>query len=227
MCTVGLRGRQDSSGGSDGGYSLRIGLRRPLAIHRAGLLPCRQPCRGMGIPPCDRCIFARTRHVDHPTDQSCWRSVGRGIPPQSGVTTGVTRGEFTERSFLHRKGSCLVGHRLNDRANDPIVPLRIAFDLDGVFADMDGALTQQARALFGTVNESVATADDTGACAPTESASPEPPPVPLPITARQQRRLWEHIERSTTSGRRSRDRAGVARPARGALRNRGDGRSSS
>jgi hypothetical protein len=74
------------------------------------------------------------------------------------------------------------------------VPLRIAFDLDGVFADMDGALAQQAKALFGTVNESVATADDTGACAPTESASPEPPPVALPITARQQRRLWDHVE---------------------------------
>jgi FMN phosphatase YigB (HAD superfamily) len=29
------------------------------------------------------------------------------------------------------------------------VPLRIAFDLDGVLADMDGELTRQAEALFG------------------------------------------------------------------------------
>jgi len=29
------------------------------------------------------------------------------------------------------------------------VPLRIAFDLDGVFADMEGALTREAEAVFG------------------------------------------------------------------------------
>jgi len=29
------------------------------------------------------------------------------------------------------------------------VPLRIAFDMDGVLADMDGALLRHAKALFG------------------------------------------------------------------------------
>lgn len=47
------------------------------------------------------------------------------------------------------------------------MPLRIAFDLDGVLADMDGELARHSETLFGTKPA---------------------------LTARQQRRLWEHVE---------------------------------
>lgn len=81
--------------------------------------------------------------------------------------------------------------------------LRIAFDMDGVFADMDSELVRQAEILFG---EAVATR-------PVETANPAPagntPPgqpaegrAPdheislsrLQMTSRQQRQLWTHIE---------------------------------
>ena len=84
--------------------------------------------------------------------------------------------------------------------------MRIAFDLDGVFADMEGALAREAKALFGTVEESETGSDivesagsaRAGCHAEAETARAdrknELPPVRLPITARQQRRLWKHVE---------------------------------
>jgi len=74
------------------------------------------------------------------------------------------------------------------------VPLRIAFDLDGVFADMEGELLRQSKILFG---ESVVPApappaapDAPEADAAAESASPA---TKLQLTARQVARLWRHV----------------------------------
>jgi hypothetical protein len=89
------------------------------------------------------------------------------------------------------------------------LPLRIAFDLDGVLADMEGELMRQAEGLFGAsvirqapppepppepASESApaaATPDPPAGDAPLES---EPPLVRLQMSARQQRRLWRHVE---------------------------------
>jgi hypothetical protein len=85
------------------------------------------------------------------------------------------------------------------------VPLRIAFDLDGVFADMDTELQRQAELLFGK---------DENAAAARASAPPTPdaavpdvdsdrdivkadaPPATygIELTRRQTSRLWRHIE---------------------------------
>lgn len=75
--------------------------------------------------------------------------------------------------------------------------LRIAFDLDGVLADMEAELMRQARLLFGesvtAPAPSVAAAD-----APAEPANEPientPAVLKLRMTARQQRRLWTHVE---------------------------------
>jgi hypothetical protein len=99
------------------------------------------------------------------------------------------------------------------------MPLRLAFDLDGVLADMDGALVQQAEGLFGEAmtkrlldgsttasTEPAREVDDPTAAridsAKTANASQTagatsvedaPPIVRLQLTARQTRRLWHHI----------------------------------
>lgn len=81
--------------------------------------------------------------------------------------------------------------------------LRIAFDMDGVFADMDAELVRQAEILFG---QAVATqpveatnpafAGDTPPGQPAESRSPdhEISLARLQMTTRQQRQLWSHVE---------------------------------
>ncbi len=61
--------------------------------------------------------------------------------------------------------------------------LRIAFDLDGVLADMETELARISAVLFGVE----ADADD--ADAPPADA----PAVSLNLTARQQRRLWQRV----------------------------------
>ena len=82
------------------------------------------------------------------------------------------------------------------------VALRIAFDLDGVLADMESALVAQSEALFG---EAMTRRLETGAVdggvdaesAPDASAShtdDTPPLVRLRLTPRQQRRLWRHVQ---------------------------------
>ena len=54
--------------------------------------------------------------------------------------------------------------------------LRIAFDMDGVLADMDAALGDEAERLFG------------------EAPSADPPRPRNRLTPRQERRLWERVE---------------------------------
>jgi hypothetical protein len=79
--------------------------------------------------------------------------------------------------------------------------LRIAFDLDGVFADMDGELVRHAEALFGgpmtrKLEERAEEADQ----APTPTSEPDaaadavPATSRLNMTARQQSRLWHHVQ---------------------------------
>ena len=88
--------------------------------------------------------------------------------------------------------------------------LRVAFDLDGVLADMESELIRQAEALFG---EGLTTAPGgstprtesaPGAGESTEPASPTsleesqadiPRRPKLALTPRQQRRLWRHVAR--------------------------------
>jgi hypothetical protein len=87
------------------------------------------------------------------------------------------------------------------------VPLRIAFDLDGVFADMDEELVRQAEILFGETmtrrlkegapEAAPADASDSGQVAspvPTLEADNTPPMLKLNMTTRQQRKLWQHVE---------------------------------
>lgn len=79
--------------------------------------------------------------------------------------------------------------------------LRIAFDLDGVLADMEAELVRQAKLLFG---ESVTApvpptaeleaAADAPVEAGTEPIENTPAVLKLRMTARQQRRLWKHVE---------------------------------
>jgi hypothetical protein len=90
--------------------------------------------------------------------------------------------------------------------------LRIAFDLDGVFADMDAALAREAEALFGAAfaRRAAPDADPDGAEAGMSTDGPalathadntdrsaagdvSPPPIPLQMSSRQQRRLWHHV----------------------------------
>lgn len=67
------------------------------------------------------------------------------------------------------------------------MPLRIAFDMDGVLADMESALVQHAEGLFGADEPPAAPASD----APDVI---EPVIARLSITPRQQRRLWDRVE---------------------------------
>jgi len=90
------------------------------------------------------------------------------------------------------------------------VPLRIGFDLDGVFADMESALIRSATGVFGEAmiarlqeraNEDAApdttsTTDTEGAAdaaAPTVADS-TPPILRIKMTPRQTGRLWRHVE---------------------------------
>lgn len=96
------------------------------------------------------------------------------------------------------------------------MPLRIAFDLDGVVADMEAELVRQAELLFGpTMSERLHTPapdPDQAAARATEAADrpgdggaePQPaaetaldstpPLIKLNMTPRQQRKLWRHIQ---------------------------------
>jgi hypothetical protein len=68
--------------------------------------------------------------------------------------------------------------------------LRIAFDLDGVLADMDREVTRHAHALFSQPSALPADTVD-------EPADDDEPPVPSPprltLNARQRKALWRHI----------------------------------
>jgi hypothetical protein len=85
------------------------------------------------------------------------------------------------------------------------MPLRIAFDLDGVLADMESELRRQSEILFGgpmahQVLERADAGDSADAVDADEAAgSPDavpdfaPPVIQLDMTSRQQRRLWQHV----------------------------------
>src|SRR2546425_6336019 len=90
--------------------------------------------------------------------------------------------------------------------------LRIAFDLDGVLADMESELVRQAEILFGEpmtrrLEERATDAPPTDPPTETPGGSEEqrqasaetapenvPPLIKLNMTTRQQRRLWKHVE---------------------------------
>jgi hypothetical protein len=85
------------------------------------------------------------------------------------------------------------------------LPLRIAFDLDGVLADMDSVLVSQAEMLFGqamtrkiqghAVEARPAqqpASNTTGEAA--DAAGSAPPPARFDMTGRQEQRLWRHVE---------------------------------
>jgi hypothetical protein len=78
------------------------------------------------------------------------------------------------------------------------VSLRIAFDLDGVLADMEGRLVREATALFGErivqreeSEPGVEPVDGNGIAAQAELTPP--PLVSISLTSRQERRLWRHV----------------------------------
>jgi hypothetical protein len=76
------------------------------------------------------------------------------------------------------------------------LPLRVAFDLDGVLADMDSALYAEAQGLFGDKlerqQERVAQG---GKPSPDEAKGTPPVPPGLNLSARQISRLWRHVEK--------------------------------
>jgi hypothetical protein len=94
------------------------------------------------------------------------------------------------------------------------VALRIGFDMDGVFADMEAELLRQATVIFGEPMKrrleergqaEVTAADGEAADAPGDHASASqaaaetapdnvPTTMKMAMTARQQRRLWRHVE---------------------------------
>jgi hypothetical protein len=88
------------------------------------------------------------------------------------------------------------------------MPLRIAFDLDGVLADMESELVRQSEILFGEpmtrrlqeraaeAGEATVAADAKADVAGSPDAAPDLalPVVQLNLTSRQQRRLWHHAE---------------------------------
>ena len=90
--------------------------------------------------------------------------------------------------------------------------LRIAFDLDGVLADMESELVRQAEILFGETmtrrlnqrpgGDPAAGAEasepptdgGTGQAAAEASQDNVPPMIKLNLSPRQQRKLWRHVE---------------------------------
>jgi hypothetical protein len=77
--------------------------------------------------------------------------------------------------------------------------LRIGFDLDGVFADMESALVREAESLFGTAVTHPPTENPRHAPAsmfdlvPAEVSDDAPLRHELHLTARQRGQLWRHV----------------------------------
>lgn len=88
------------------------------------------------------------------------------------------------------------------------MPLRIAFDLDGVLADMESELVRQAEILFGDAIDRrppEPQALEIDAIDPSSGASPDakdveapldntPPLLKVRMTPRQQRKLWRQVQ---------------------------------
>src|SRR5882672_6619099 len=88
------------------------------------------------------------------------------------------------------------------------MPLRIGFDLDGVFADMESALVRCATEVFGEAMierlQERAKEDSADSTAASESESADsaggtvaentPPILRIKMTPRQTNRLWRHVE---------------------------------
>lgn len=76
------------------------------------------------------------------------------------------------------------------------MPLRLAFDMDGVFADMDGELIRQAETLFGpgSSRRDPALAPDVDDGTGNDPADAVVPMLKLHLSSRQQQRLWQHVE---------------------------------
>jgi hypothetical protein len=70
------------------------------------------------------------------------------------------------------------------------LPLRIAFDLDGVLADMEAELRRQAGLLFG---DSLAGRAATAASS-NDAGQSSASPASANLTTRQANRLWRHVE---------------------------------
>src|SRR5688572_9058842 len=85
---------------------------------------------------------------------------------------------------------------VNDMVSDGAASLRIAFDMDGVLADMHAALAIEADQLFTEHEESTVQALETAI----EQEPPARPPVPrlpgpphLTLTAQQTDMLWDRV----------------------------------
>ena len=73
------------------------------------------------------------------------------------------------------------------------MPLRIAFDLDGVLANMDRGLIQQAEILFPD-SQPAGSSDRLNAEDADSPADRDPPSWIDRLSSRQQTRLWRHVE---------------------------------
>ena len=89
------------------------------------------------------------------------------------------------------------------------MPLRLAFDLDGVLADMEGELARQGERLFGTSlanprqdragdEERAGTASNASGgpttAGPDDDTAGAPTVKTLNMTAREERHLWQHVQ---------------------------------
>jgi hypothetical protein len=80
------------------------------------------------------------------------------------------------------------------------MPLRVGFDLDGVLADLNGALVRQARRTFPDIDLQAApqVVDASPPSAPADDPDRDPAevsPSSLALTSRQERQLWGEVKR--------------------------------
>lgn len=80
------------------------------------------------------------------------------------------------------------------------MPLRVGFDLDGVLADLNGALVRHSRTIFPEADlqptPQVVDASPPSDAADADREPGEVPPSSLALTSRQERQLWAEIKRT-------------------------------